>query len=48
MTREHNDTNVIAFGAQRYDDPVRAKGMLDIWLGTRDFSHGERHDAPNP
>lgn len=42
MTREHNDTNVIAFGAH-VTTIVRAKGMLDIWLGTA-FSHGERHE----
>ena len=42
MTREHNDTNVIAFGAH-ITTIVRAKGMLDIWLGTA-FSHGERHE----
>lgn len=41
MTREHNDTNVIAFGAH-VTTIVRAKGMLDIWLGTA-FSNGERH-----
>lgn len=41
MTREHNDTNVIAFGAH-ITTVVRAKGMLDIWLGTA-FSNGERH-----
>lgn len=42
MTREHNDTNVIAFGAH-VTTIVRAKGMLDVWLGTA-FSHGERHE----
>lgn len=42
MTREHNDTNVIAFGAH-ITTIVRAKGMLDIWLGTA-FSNGERHE----
>lgn len=42
MTREHNDTNVIAFGAH-ITTVVRAKGMLDIWLGTA-FSNGERHE----
>ena len=41
LTREHNDTNVIAFGAQ-ITTPERAKGILDIWLNTS-FSHGERH-----
>ncbi|NLI55043.1 MAG: ribose 5-phosphate isomerase B [Clostridiales bacterium] len=41
MTREHNDTNVIAFGAN-VTTVVRAKGMLDIWLEVP-YSHGERH-----
>ena len=41
MTRDHNDTNVIAFGAN-VTTPVRAMNMLDIWLHT-DYSHGERH-----
>ena len=41
LTREHNDTNVIAFGAQ-ITTLERAKGLLDIWLSVP-FSHGERH-----
>ena len=41
LTREHNDTNVIAFGAQ-ITTPERATGLLDIWLSVP-FSHGERH-----
>jgi ribose 5-phosphate isomerase B len=41
MTRDHNDTNVIAFGSN-VTTPVRAMNMLDIWLHT-DFSNGERH-----
>lgn len=41
LTREHNDTNLIAFGAN-ITTPERAKGILDIWLNVP-FSHGERH-----
>jgi len=41
MTRAHNDTNVIAFGAH-VTTVVRAQGMLDIWL-SEPYSHGERH-----
>ncbi len=41
MTRDHNDTNMIAFGAN-VTTTVRAKEMLDIWLN-EPFSHGERH-----
>lgn len=41
LTREHNDTNMIAFGAH-VTTLERAKGMLDIWLNVA-FSHGERH-----
>jgi ribose 5-phosphate isomerase B len=41
MTREHNDTNVLALGAN-ITTIVRAQGILDIWL-SEPFSHGERH-----
>ena len=41
MTREHNDTNMLALGAN-VTTTVRAKGIVDIWLGEA-FSHGERH-----
>ncbi len=41
MTRQHNDTNVIAFGAN-VTTVIRAKEMLEIWL-SEPFSHGERH-----
>ena len=41
MTREHNDTNVLALGAN-VTTVVRAKGSVDIWLEEA-FSHGERH-----
>lgn len=41
MTRDHNDTNLIALGAN-VTTVERAKGMLDIWLSVP-FSHGERH-----
>ena len=41
MTREHNDTNMIAFGGN-VTTVVRAREMLEIWLKTP-FSNGERH-----
>ena len=41
MTREHNDTNMLALGAN-VTTVVRAKGIVDIWL-EEPFSHGERH-----
>jgi len=41
MTREHNDTNVLALGAN-VTTMIRAKGIVDIWL-EEPFSHGERH-----
>lgn len=41
MTREHNDTNMIAFGGN-VTTSVRAREMLEIWLKTP-FSNGERH-----
>lgn len=41
LTREHNDTNMVAFGGF-ITTTERAKGILGIWLNTQ-FSHGERH-----
>ena len=41
MTREHNDTNMLALGAN-VTTIVRAKGIVDIWLD-EPFSQGERH-----
>jgi len=41
MTREHNDTNMLALGAN-VTTVIRAKGIVDIWLN-EPFSHGERH-----
>ena len=41
MTREHNDTNVMALGAAVVG-PMLALEIADTWL-TTEFSHGERH-----
>ena len=41
MTREHNDTNVMALGAGVVGQML-ALEIVDIWLGT-EFSHNERH-----
>jgi len=41
MTREHNDTNMMALGAGVVGENL-AKEIVDIWLGTA-FSGGERH-----
>ena len=41
MTREHNDTNMMAIGAGIVGQNL-ALEILDTWLGT-EFSHGERH-----
>ena len=41
MTREHNDTNVMALGAATIAIPL-ALEIVDTWL-TTEFSHGERH-----
>ena len=41
MTREHNDTNVMAMGAARVEQSV-AFQIVDTWLNT-EFSHAERH-----
>ena len=41
MTREHNDTNVMAIGAGVVGQML-ALEIIDTWLGT-EFSHDERH-----
>ncbi len=41
MTREHNDTNMMALGAITVDTQ-KAIEIVDIWL-TTEFSYGERH-----
>ena len=41
MTREHNDTNMMALGAAVTAQPL-ALEIVDIWL-TTEFSGGERH-----
>lgn len=41
LTREHNDTNMMAMGAFIVGEAL-AKEIVDIWLGT-EFSQGERH-----
>ncbi len=41
MTREHNDTNMMAMGAGIVG-PILATQIADTWLST-DFSGGERH-----
>ena len=41
MTREHNDTNMMAIGAGVVGEML-ALEILDTWLGTA-FSHNERH-----
>ena len=41
LTREHNDTNVMALGAGIVGK-LLAFEIVDIWLGT-EFSGGERH-----
>lgn len=41
LTREHNDSNVLAMGAFIVA-PETAKQITDIWLNT-EFSGGERH-----
>ena len=41
MTREHNDTNVMALGAAVVAIPL-ALEIVDTWLET-EFSQGERH-----
>lgn len=41
LTREHNDTNMMALGAG-VTGPMLAQEIADVWLAT-DFSHSERH-----
>lgn len=41
MTREHNDTNVLALGAKNVTEAL-AKEIADVWLNT-EFSGAERH-----
>ena len=41
MTREHNDTNMMAMGAGIVGQNL-AFEIVDTWLGT-EFSHNERH-----
>ena len=41
LTREHNDTNMMALGAGVVGQML-ALEILDTWLGT-EFSHNERH-----
>ena len=41
LTREHNDTNMMAMGALIVGEAL-AKEIVDIWL-TTEFSQGERH-----
>lgn len=41
FTREHNDANIISFGA-RIIDFEKAKEIVDVFL-TTEFSNGERH-----
>ena len=41
LTREHNDTNMMAMGAGVVGEML-ALEIVDTWLGT-DFSHNERH-----
>ena len=41
MTREHNDTNMMAIGAAVVGEGL-ALEIVDTWLDT-EFSHNERH-----
>ena len=41
LTREHNDTNMMALGAGVVGQ-IMAQQIVEIWLGT-EFSGGERH-----
>ena len=41
MTREHNDTNMMAIGAGVTGEMLALK-IVDVWLDT-EFSHAERH-----
>ena len=42
MTREHNDTNMMALGAAA-TGPLLALEIVDTWMNTQ-FSGGERHN----
>ena len=42
LTREHNDTNVLALSA-KYTGKALANEIVDVRLDT-DFSHNERHE----
>ena len=41
MSREHNDCNILAFGA-RVVGAELAKMIVDVWMRT-EFSRAERH-----
>lgn len=41
LTRQHNDTNMMALGAGVVG-PMLAQEIADVWLNT-EFSNGERH-----
>jgi ribose 5-phosphate isomerase B len=41
LTREHNDTNMMAMGAFIVGEAL-AKEIVDVWVAT-EFSQGERH-----
>ena len=41
LTREHNDTNMMALGAAVTGEML-ALEIVDVWLDT-EFSHAERH-----
>lgn len=43
LSREHNDSNMIAFGA-RIISIEKAKEIVDTWL-TTEFSNGDRHNT---
>lgn len=45
MTREHNDTNMMALGASVVGEPL-ALEIVDTWLKT-EFSHVPRHQNRN-
>ena len=45
MTREHNDTNMMAIGGS-FVDQAQALEIVDTWLET-EFSNGERHSRRN-
>ncbi len=41
LSRQHNDANVLSFGA-RFVSPDDAQKALELWLATQ-FEHDERH-----